>query len=139
MPRLVWKETYAAGIPSLDYEHILLIDVINAGCDAWRNGASADVIADCLASLYERACAHFALEERLMLEARHASRAALKAEHEKLIGAIRDMMDAFDDGLCTRCNQSLDECLVSWFERHIQLDCGRLQGTEPGAGSCAPQ
>lgn len=127
MARLDWTEAYATGVPALDHEHRALIDIINSGCDAFNAATAADVVSDCLASLYEHACAHFALEEKLMREARYELYAPHKDGHEKLLGSLRDMMDSFEDGSCRNCSRTLDVCLVNWFDGHFGVEDGRLQ------------
>lgn len=130
MTRLEWKEAYATGVPALDYEHHVLIDNVNSSCDALGAAADPEAVRGCLASLYEHACAHFALEERVMREAGYALYAVHKAGHEKLIDTLRDMMDSFEDDTCGNCNRALDECLVSWFDSHFQIEDGQLQRME---------
>jgi hemerythrin-like metal-binding protein len=122
MARLDWNEAYATGVTVLDYEHRALIDIINSSCDALRAEGDPDTVRDQLASLYERACSHFALEEKLMREVRYELYAAHKTGHEKLVDSLRDMMDSFEDGRCRNCKRSLDECLVSWFDGHFRIE-----------------
>lgn len=126
MLRVDWKDEYNTGIEALDHEHRLLVETVNAACDSLGRLASPDEVADCLGLLYERVCAHFALEEQLMRQSKYALYAVHKEGHEKLLERMREMMDAFQDGVCTGCNRKLDECLVSWFEQHFQLEDGRL-------------
>ena len=80
MTRLEWKETYASGVPALDYEHRVLIDIVNAGCDALGAAAGPQAVRECLASLDERARAHFAIgceptRHAVVVRARSAGRA----------------------------------------------------------------
>lgn len=127
MARLDWTEAYATGISMLDYEHRTLLDTINSSCEAFGAAADAEVVRDCLAELYDHACAHFALEERLMRDARYELYAAHKDGHEKLLASLRDMMDSFEDGRCHSCSRSLDACLIEWFDGHFRVEDARLQ------------
>lgn len=127
MARLEWNDAYATGIVALDYEHGLLLDTVNMTCDRLHDAATHEDLAEGLALLYERVCAHFALEESLMHDAKYALYAVHKAEHERLVDAMRDMMDAYDDGVCEHCNQTLDECLLVWFDQHFRTTDSQLR------------
>ena len=120
MTRLEWNAAYATGIVPLDYEHRLLLDAVNATCARVRDAASDEEISDLLADLYERVSTHLALEERVMQEVARSWYAIHKADHEQLGEAIRDIMDAFDDGVCGHCDKRLEECLVIWFDQHFR-------------------
>ncbi|MCC6202077.1 MAG: hemerythrin domain-containing protein [Gammaproteobacteria bacterium] len=120
MARLDWNTAYVTGLAALDYEHGLLLDTVNATCARVRAAACDDEIADSLADLYERVCAHLALEESLMREARDPWYAVHRADHERLADTMRDIMDAFDEGVCGHCDKRLDECLVIWFDQHFR-------------------
>lgn len=127
MRLLEWKEEYKTGIDSVDYEHRLLIDTINTACENLSRTEHKDAVSDCLGLLYQRICAHFALEEKLMRKWGYRLYAVHKAEHERLLEQIRNMMDAFQNGACDACDKTLGECLVDWFGQHFQAEDGRLK------------
>ncbi|MBK6350586.1 MAG: hemerythrin family protein [Steroidobacteraceae bacterium] len=127
MPRLEWQEAYVTGVAGLDYEHRVLLELVNTSCVAISDAAQRDTLRDCLASLYERACAHFALEESVMRKDRYPLYMAHRAQHDALIETLREMMDSFEDGACAHCKRSLDDCLVNWFEAHFKGEDARLQ------------
>ncbi len=40
------------------------------------------------------------------------------------------MMDAFDAGACETCGMRLDECLSTWFGRHLRKTAHRGTGAQ---------
>jgi hemerythrin-like metal-binding protein len=127
MPRLEWKEEYGTGIDSVDYEHRQIIETINQTCEALAQTQSTESVLDCLGLLYQRICAHFALEENLMRKAGYHMYSVHKAEHDRLLERIRDMMDAFENGACDTCGKTLEECLLNWFEQHFHAEDGQSE------------
>ena len=92
------------------------------------DGADAEQVQTFLAEVHARIAAHFALEERLMQQIRYDEFPAHKADHELLLDAILDIMDAvaerddFDpDTLASR--------LDHWFTDHFKTYDSRLHGT----------
>ncbi|MBI2993179.1 MAG: hemerythrin-like metal-binding protein [Gammaproteobacteria bacterium] len=127
MRYLEWKDEYRSGIESVDYEHRLLIDTINAACENLRRTLSRDAVFDCLGQLYQRVRGHFALEEKFMRKWGYRLYSLHKAEHEKLLERIRGMLDSFRNGACNGGDLSLDERLLTWFQQYFQTDGGSLK------------
>lgn len=115
---LVWRDDFKTGIASVDYEHKQLIDMINAilrklGVD------QPEAVNDVLAALHDRIAAHFALEERVMQERRYDGYAEHKADHERLLDEIRDLMEQHRAGGFRAEAELLAERLDRWFSRHF--------------------
>jgi hemerythrin len=119
MALLQWQDRYSVGNAAVDHEHKELIDLINhlAETTIGRAGFFGD--------LHRAISAHFALEERFMREHSYDQLAAHKADHERLLDDLRDMMDEFDDGRVDDLSQRLD----SWFSRHFETHDARLHHT----------
>ena len=66
MALLEWKDEFAIGIASVDFEHRELINFINRMHDHLAEGAGEYTIADFFGELYAMISAHFALEEQTM-------------------------------------------------------------------------
>jgi hemerythrin len=131
MQRLEWKEEYKTGIESVDYEHRQIIETINQTCEVLTRTQSTEAVRDCLGFLYQRICAHFSLEENLMRTGGYRLYSVHKAENDRLLERIRDMMDAFENGACDSCGKTLEECLRNWFEQHFQAEDGQLKIIHP--------
>jgi hemerythrin len=118
MSLLRWREEFNTGIPSVDFEHQSLFALLNdlyAHLDA---GDFAQVEAF-MAALHDRIAAHFALEERLMREAGYAEYAQHKADHEKLMDEIRDLMEQQRAGTFRNAVALLSGRLERWFSVHF--------------------
>jgi hemerythrin-like metal-binding protein len=122
---LQWQDRFSVGIGAVDHEHRQLIELINRlHAEFSRHGAKGGTEAffgDLLAGI----SAHFALEERFMRERRYGALAQHKADHERLLDELRDLMDdaaaagaAGDDALAAR--------LAAWFAQHFETHDARL-------------
>lgn len=125
MSLIEWKERYSLGVPEVDHEHRELIDLINDLYDSLRHTPSDADVADFLGELYTRIAAHFALEEKIMLDCNYDEYAEHKTDHEQLLDGIRDLMDDYEDGVYVdveRFGKRLDE----WFSEHFRTRDARL-------------
>ncbi len=125
MPLIEWDDRFAIGLPAVDHEHRELIGLINeTHARIGRPGAELTV-PDFLGEIYARISAHFALEETIMRSRKYDAFAAHKADHERLLDDIRDIMDTFDYGT------AYDETafagrLRDWFMEHFRTHDARL-------------
>ena len=125
MSLLQWKSEYAIGIEAVDHEHREMIDLINGLHDSLSEPDTEITIAEFLGEIYAKIAAHFALEERVMRERGYDEFADHKADHERLLDDIREIMDDYelrgtfdDDTLATR--------LRDWFGTHFSTKDARL-------------
>ncbi len=125
MALLQWQDRFSVGIGAVDHEHKQLIELINRLHDEFaRHGPKGGIEAffgDLLAGI----SAHFALEERFMRERRYDQLTPHKADHERLLDELRDLMDdaaaagaTGDDELAAR--------LAAWFAHHFETHDARL-------------
>jgi hemerythrin-like metal-binding protein len=133
MTLLQWKDHYSVGIDAVDYEHRELIDLINGLYAKLAPENDKEAVAIFFGELHRSIAAHFALEERFMRERRYDQLAPHKADHERLLDDIRDIMDEFEDrGTAADLGERLDE----WFSRHFESHDARLHkalGAHPPA------
>jgi hemerythrin-like metal-binding protein len=126
MALIEWKDEYAIGIPAVDHEHRALVRLINdLHGQLAQPGAPEDAVAAFLGEINVRIGAHFALEEKEMRDRRYDQLAAHKADHERLLDEIRDLMDRYED------DQSFDEQelarrLTDWFTVHFRTHDAHL-------------
>jgi len=128
------KNILKIGIESLDHEHRTLVSVLEEIYDAFESGVPAIEVSDLFGGLYDKVSAHFALEERFMVEHKYPLYEAHKADHTRLLERIRDMMDAYEDGMCKKCDVDFRTCMESWFSDHVtDSDSGlsSLAGSPP--------
>ena len=125
MPLLEWKDEFALGIPSVDHEHRELIQLVNETYGHLSREQSEFTVVDFLGEIYAKISAHFALEERMMCEQSYDQYLDHKADHERLLDEIRDIMDYVED------ESEFDEetfatKLGNWFSEHFKTKDARL-------------
>ncbi len=117
MALIEWRQQFELGLPGVDHEHRELIAMIN-GLHRMlheENGMSA---LEFLGEIDTRISAHFALEELEMREHRYAGYAAHKADHERLLNEIGDMLERESSG--KRFDEAeLSKLLAEWFGEHF--------------------
>jgi hemerythrin-like metal-binding protein len=119
MKLLSWREDYSVGIDAVDHEHQELIDLINR-LHQQLVGANAKVTVPAFfGDLLKGISAHFALEEKFMREQGYQRLASHKADHERLLDELRDIMEAFET------SEEIDSVelalrLDTWFTRHFK-------------------
>jgi hemerythrin-like metal-binding protein len=128
MALLEWKEEYATGIDDVDVEHKDLIDVINRLHELLLADDARLTVPAFFARLIDGVSAHFALEERIMGESAYPELEAHRADHERLLDEIRDLVEAF------RQAEEVDSVdlamrLEPWFSHHFATHDLRLHTT----------
>ena len=124
MPLIEWKDEFNTGVAEVDAEHRELIELINELHASAVGNGSWDAIIDFLGEIYARISAHFALEEKIMLEQRYDQYEDHKADHERLLEEIRDIMDEYEDG--SDGEELLASRLNDWFTLHFKTKDARL-------------
>ncbi len=128
MALIEWKDAYALGVPSVDLEHRQLIDLINELHESLCGDRDESAtIVEFLGELCACIGAHFALEERMMRTSGYPDFSAHKADHERLLDELRDLMDAYEDGLCC-APAPVSASLDVWFTEHFGSHDAKLHG-----------
>ena len=133
MPLIEWQDRYSVGIEAVDHEHRELIDLINKVHDELMAGTGELTITSFLGEVLRGISAHFALEERFMREHGYDQLKEHKGEHERLLDALRDIMDSFEADP-EAGSSHLSERLDKWFTNHFATHDARLHhrlGTHP--------
>lgn len=125
MTLLHWQENFRIGIEEVDYEHRELIELINSLHAALSGERAGERVEAFLGEIFADIAAHFALEERVMRERRYDALAAHKADHERLLDELRDIMDAQADG-AELDDADLSARLSAWFGEHFQSHDARF-------------
>lgn len=127
MSLLQWRDSFSVGVPAVDHEHQELIETINRLNDIAVAGGDAEQVIAVLGDIYAQISAHFALEERIMREAKYDGLAEHKAEHEALLDALLDIMDDIEND-DSYDEQILGRELDEWFSVHFRTQDARLHG-----------
>ena len=125
MSLIEWKDEFSVGVASVDLEHREMIDLINKLHSLIGENATAEEVVSMLGEIYAQISAHFALEEKYMLDSRYPLRDEHTADHEMLLDELRDIMDLVeDDG--SYDEQGLSQDLRRWFTEHFRTHDARL-------------
>lgn len=125
MSLIKWKEEFSLGIASVDLEHRELIDLINELHDMALDKADQDSVSAMLGEIFAQISAHFALEEKYMIDSRYPHYADHKKDHESLLDELRDIMEQVETA--GRYDESaLMNTLDAWFSVHFKTHDSRL-------------
>ena len=126
MPLIEWRKEFATGVAEVDHEHQELVELINELHDAVEQETSKARISEFLGEVFARISAHFALEETVMRKHRYDEYAEHKAEHEKLLDDIRDIMDDHERDEHFDYRNALALQVRDWFINHFKTKDARL-------------
>ena len=126
MSLIEWRKEFETGIPDVDHEHRELVEIINRLHDHIESGVDRSHITEFLGEVFAKIAAHFALEESIMRKFAYDEYEAHKAEHERLLDEIRDIMDAQHDDPSSAYGDSLSFTVRDWFVNHFKSKDARL-------------
>ncbi len=126
MPLIEWRKEFETGIAEVDHEHRQLISLINQ-LDAELGGeTSQERVEQFLGEVLAQITAHFALEEANMRRLGYDLYQEHKAEHERLLDELRDLMDDCERGQFDRSRERLAKAVQDWFVNHFKTHDARL-------------
>jgi hemerythrin len=125
MSLIQWKPEFSVGSAAVDHEHRELIKLINDVHAAIGSGAHRDRLASGLGEIYAQIAAHFALEEKMMRDARYADFGPHKADHESLLDQLADIIDNVEMGRKLD-DRELSSRLNRWFTAHFSTHDAKL-------------
>ncbi len=126
MALIEWKEAFKVGVPSVDYEHRCLIDLLNELHAGLQGEADKEAVSRFLGEVHARISAHFALEEKIMRDHRYDLYEDHKADHERLLDEIRDIMEHYENDDYFNYEEVLASHLHGWFTAHFKTRDARL-------------
>jgi hemerythrin len=122
---IAWREEFRIGLPEVDEEHRALIREINQLHAELRGGVTVWQVAGKLGDVHAAIAAHFALEEKEMAALEYDGLEAHKAEHERLLDEILDLLD--DLVASGRYDAAVLASRISaWFGTHFRTQDARL-------------
>ena len=114
-----WSPDYSVNIKTIDDQHQELVNILNRLFVAVSKREGGKAIAGILDALVSYTQKHFALEERLMQQAKYADFELHKVEHKKLI----DQLDQLSKKFMVEEKPIYFEMLSflkTWLKEHIQ-------------------
>ncbi len=126
MALIGWRKEFETGVGEVDHEHQELVELINELHEQIGAGAPREKVSEFLGEVFAKISAHFALEETVMRKHDYDEYADHKADHEKLLDDLRDIMDDFEAGTDTDYKKALGTAVRDWFVNHFKTRDGRL-------------
>lgn len=125
MSLIEWKPEFSVGNAAVDHEHSELIEMINDLHATMQQPGSQEPVLDGLSEIYVQISAHFALEEKIMRDAKYADYESHKKDHELLLDQLLDIMDGVEeDGSYEE--KRLSASLEHWFSAHFRTHDAKL-------------
>lgn len=126
MALIEWRKEFETGVSEVDHEHKELVDLINELHEQIGAEAPKETIEAFLGEVFAKISAHFALEETVMRKHAYDEYADHKADHERLLDDLRDIMDDFDAGTQADYKGALALAVRDWFVNHFKTRDARL-------------
>lgn len=118
MTFMPWSPALELGVPMIDEQHRVLVDLINALHAAISDAAGTrSAIGDVLEGLLEYTHNHFIVEEVVFQKYGYPEAAKHLAEHSGFTGKMMDWLMRFEDG--EDVNQEVMGFLKDWLVHHI--------------------
>ena len=125
MTLIQWRPEFSVGDPAVDHEHRELIDLVNETAGAILGEHGSGDVDRAYGDLLRAVSSHFAHEERQMRQAGYDQLEAHKGDHERLIDALRDLMDG-EPASSQQAAERLVAVLGDWFTGHFATHDARL-------------
>ena len=125
MALIEWRKEFEVGIPDVDHEHQELIKLINDLHDAVQGENATISVMDFLGEIYSHVSAHFALEEKIMRTRKYDQYTEHKADHERLLDELRDIMDDYEENAYFSDAEFAGQ-VERWFTEHFKTKDARL-------------
>lgn len=129
MSLIEWHEEFSTGISGVDYEHEILITMINSFYAELTEHSDKDVLINILNDIYGAIYSHFVLEERLMEKHGYDQYREHRDDHARLLDDIRDIAIEFEK-TAEYDEQKLKGKLNDWFSIHFKTHDSRLHKLE---------
>jgi hemerythrin len=126
MKLIEWQKDFETGILEIDHDHAHLIDLINGLAQQLDENPSKDVACAILGEIDSKIQDHFTLEEKIMRERHYDQYSDHKADHERLLKEIRDIIDFAAAGAGLDYKDVLIERVSRWFLVHFRTKDARL-------------
>ncbi len=114
-----WEKEFEIGIPFIDADHRLLVQLINQANDAADKRSESAILSSILGTLYDYTKYHFFREEKLMEFAGHAGLENHRKEHQSLADRVREIDESFCSNSETLKALELRDFLKDWLIDHI--------------------
>lgn len=115
---LKWKAAYNVGIESIDQQHRKLVTLINSLQTAIDYNTGESFEREALDALVDYTKTHFKYEEDLMEQNGYPAFAAHRAEHERMIANVDEVLASYREDP-DNAMQNANAFLKDWLINHI--------------------
>ncbi len=130
MEKIVWDNNLSIGIDLIDQQHKMLIQRLQAVCEAIESNQGEGTIAKTLDFLLDYADFHFSEEEKQMAEHDYSGLDLQKQQHEEFKNAVKKLVEDFEaEGAVKDIADHIRDFLFIWLKKHIRdvdLQFGRF-------------
>lgn len=113
-----WKDEYSVGIDSIDQQHKKLLSLINQLQTAVDYSTGEEFEREALDALVDYTKTHFTYEEGLMKQNGYPDFEPHKAQHEKMIKEVEDVLDEYEEDH-DQAMEHGSRFLKNWLVNHI--------------------
>ena len=118
MAKLTWNESLSVGIPSVDEQHKMLVNIFNELNDTLASGGSPEEIRKVFDALKVYTLKHFSYEEKLFSEYGYPDSEEHTSEHQGLVAKIGELEKGMEEGN-VMIGVDLMDFLSQWITHHI--------------------
>ena len=120
MNKIEWDENLATGIKSIDYEHKMLLERLNAVIEAIDKHLDEGTIAKTLDFLMDYTNFHFSHEEQFISDNSYPGLEEQQEQHKKFKDSINQIiLDFQQDGADKDIALQIHDLLFVWLKKHI--------------------
>ncbi len=119
MPFMEWRDEYSVHHATLDFDHQMLINIINQLHDAIQTKQDTAVIGMVIGSLKRYVETHFKREETVMRECRFPDLKAHARKHREIEATVNDVLTLFQRAPQEVDSQEVLRFLKTWLVNHI--------------------
>jgi hemerythrin len=119
MALMTWDEKLSVGVPSMDAQHVVLIETLNELHSAMMKGDARNVTGPLLRNLLAYTRNHFSAEEAMLATSNYPQLAKHKELHRDLTRKVEEFTARFEKGELG-INLHLLHFLRDWLTSHIQ-------------------
>lgn len=118
---MIWKDSLAIGIPTIDKQHKELCDQVDKLADACTHGKGSDEVKKILDFLASYTVKHFADEEAFQLKIKYPKFQQHKMKHTEFLGQVTKLKkEATENGVNITMVIKINQIVSAWLVDHIK-------------------
>lgn len=120
MKKIEWDKSLSTGIKSIDYEHKMLIERLNAVIEAIDKNLGEGTVAKTLDFLLDYTNFHFSNEENFITSHGYPGLEVQQKQHKEFKDSVNQLiLDFQQDGAAKDIAEHTRDFLFAWLKKHI--------------------